>query len=361
MRVGFVADVHVGNHGVFGGPIRRGMNHRCWLVLRTLEVAVCAANERGCAAFVVLGDLFDKSNPNPQMVAEVGSILSQFKGSVHLIVGNHDRVSDTEGDHAFGPLARMGFAVHEQPAIHGELVFIPYQAGKPSDWLYCGLNALKAEHALPADNGVLCSHVGVYDFGETKRPWLATESAMHDVGMFELLEEFNLRAAFVGDYHYRHLWQQDGRAVYQVGTLAPTGFGDIDAGHLAVLDTDTGVVAWEEILGPRFETVTIDSMPSLIGVDSFPNITYRRITTSPEYFDAVCAAVTESGIDARTQVLVDDSVTKAQLKVAATRAQGADSVAQALREYVDSYPLEEPATVNGVMRRLDRYTRQARV
>ena len=49
MRVGFVADVHVGNHIRFGGPIEAGMNRRCRETVATLRRAVLKAREEGCA------------------------------------------------------------------------------------------------------------------------------------------------------------------------------------------------------------------------------------------------------------------------------------------------------------------------
>lgn len=119
VRVGFVADVHLGNHAVMGGPREAGINTRARGILDVLRDAVDRAASLGCSALVVAGDLFDDDHPCPQLLAEAAEVLTAWRTlPVVLLVGNHDQRSTAAGDHALGPLAHTaGVRVVDAPTL----------------------------------------------------------------------------------------------------------------------------------------------------------------------------------------------------------------------------------------------------
>jgi DNA repair exonuclease SbcCD nuclease subunit len=76
----------------------------------TLERLITTANERGCALFLIAGDLFDRVTVSARDVQRASALLSNFQGQlVAVLPGNHDfftgvssalwsRFSETAGD-----------------------------------------------------------------------------------------------------------------------------------------------------------------------------------------------------------------------------------------------------------------------
>jgi hypothetical protein len=165
--IGFIADVHVGNHRQHGGSVNAGLNDRCRSVLSALCRAKEQASAAGCTALVVLGDLFDTDQPNPQMIAAVGGALV---GPLHtqILMGNHDRASGAPGDHALGwarQVEMLDVVEFPQVAALGEvgtLLLVPFRPGDPREWLPDVVADL-AEKAPKGRRRVLCVHLGLRD------------------------------------------------------------------------------------------------------------------------------------------------------------------------------------------------------
>lgn len=258
MRIGFVADVHVGNHRVHGGPVVAGINDRARLVIDTLRRAYRTAAQQGCREFVVLGDLFDHDDPTPQMVREVGAALEGGKPHVSLLLGNHDMRSDAEGDHAFGPLRWIGASVLSAPGQYlPAMAALPFRPGPAEEWLP------QAVRALGGGYSVLGFHQGIAD--ETTPHYLRDPlppDAVRIETVVSLARECHIPVVVAGNWHEYRAWEHPTVRVIQVGALCPTGYANPGVegyGRLVVVDTDAPVeVTIYEIPGPRFHNLRGD-------------------------------------------------------------------------------------------------------
>ena len=243
-----VADVHVGNHGRFGGELREGLNRRCWAVLAALDYAVRVANEAGATLFIA-GDLFDRHDPPARMVAGVMQALSAADHVV-VVCGNHDRA---DGDHhALGPLSWLPNAqVVTRPQVlycgGWEVLCVPFQRGRGQDWLLPELARWGATPAL--HRRALVTHLGLRT---PATPWFLRDSA--DAIDAPLLAE-HLRAAgaelaLLGNWHAPLDVRDGGVEIRQCGALVPTGWDDpgLDYGRVVGPDGWLGAPA----PGPRF-------------------------------------------------------------------------------------------------------------
>lgn len=272
-RVAFVADVHIGNHGVMGGPRAAGINRRAAEGLAVLRAAYDTAAHLGSSAFVVAGDLFDVDDPEPQLLAEAADILSGPVPAV-LVVGNHDQHSSASGDHALGPLAAVpGIRVVEHPtvvpvlprggAVAGPsraapgayLACIPYLRAPAAEVIEKGLRAAlngMSGHPAPGQLAVV-AHAGGMDAATP--PWLRDAHDALPVTHLDAIMEgasdlvFPANAApmvaILGNWHDHKTWAfHDDPAgvprgyglgpggtdaplpnvIVQCGALVPTGF-----------------------------------------------------------------------------------------------------------------------------------------
>jgi hypothetical protein len=243
MRCAFVADVHCANHKAHGGPIVAGLNDRCRAILKVLgEAARVAAKED--AHIVVLGDLFDTTRPEPQIIAAVHSNLAGAvlgtENRVGVLLGNHERCSAEEGDHALGPLdpvyeSPKEIGVWDRPgAFCGEeefVVMVPFQEGPAREWLRGAV-----EEALSNGDGecvALALHLGLRDEQLCREnPWAAQADDAVDVKwLAELCHELKIPRVYAGNWHgwseWEFEWDDGFRCILtQVGALVPTGFCD---------------------------------------------------------------------------------------------------------------------------------------
>ena len=256
MSIGIVADVHVGNHRQSGGEMTCGVNVRCREVLDVLEMAA-----REVRTLVVAGDLFDVSNPSPQVITATAEALSSAE-EVVILVGIHERVSMRDGDHALGPLGLLPnvTVVQNSTVLHIEgtcLVCIPHHVGRPMEWLPDELDKLD----FP-DGSILVTHVGIADDGTP--PWLVNSDCIH-IGHVNLLcDEYRLRGVVVGDWHGHKWWRhgdvssvakaKEAAHIVQVGALVPTGWDNPGvSGYGVVLKVPE--FRGRRFPGPRFVTV----------------------------------------------------------------------------------------------------------
>lgn len=271
MTVAFIADVHLANHRRFGGPSIGGVNRRCRHILDALDAAVRTALERGAQAMVVCGDLFDTAHPHPQVIAAAQAALAPMP-RVFLLMGNHDMVSDQEGDHALGPMAAAGNCevVSGGPVLRRvgdvELVLVPFRVGEAIDLITEDV-LLLGLHPKPVDRvRVLCAHAGIRDntlgpYGDApSKAWQFTAKDAVDVSAARGVAELaGADVMVVGNWHTAERWLGDGHpTLVQVGALAPTGFdnpGLHDYGGLTLVGgmSDFSVdLRGYDVAGPRF-------------------------------------------------------------------------------------------------------------
>lgn len=268
---GFVTDPHLRNYRAWGGEQVAGVNARARRVLAVLRESVEIARAAGATDFAVLGDVFDQANPLPQLVAGLAQVVRDASADgleVHLLVGNHDMVSEERGDHALAPLAYVyGCRVHDRPSVEGGVLFCPYRRGAVKDWLPAELERGAADGAV-----VLAAHFGIIT--EDTPPFLrgATDAAEAD-WLDALLEEHNFAHAFLGN------WHNPARSKYatQLGTICPHGFGDVEPGHVGFYADEfaSSVTLDDPASQPKFKTVRHgDAMAADPG-------TYLRVTGVP--------------------------------------------------------------------------------
>ena len=268
MRISAVADVHLGSPRRLGGPIRVGVNARGRDALDVLSLAVARVVAARPEAFVICGDLFDTTAPSPQLLAHTQEILgAAVDAGVPTVVipGNHDQVSDAEGDHALRPLRPCGVRVVDSwnanpcdQVVNGVLL-APFKREPVSAWLPVFLEQYESAGAR-----VLCLHAGIID---AATPVFLRDSpdAVEARALGRMCAERGIRAVVCGNWHKRGRWRESGVEIVQVGALVPTGFdnqGVFDEqqaplygglAHLSVEESGVRVVH-ESIPGPRFVT-----------------------------------------------------------------------------------------------------------
>ena len=380
-RVAWLADVHLGNHKAMGGPVDVGMNRRCREGLDVFRRAVALADELGCAAGVVLGDLFDYWRPEPQLIDAVRVVLKKARARWYLLVGNHDQVSGRRGDHALAPLRGVATVV-DRPALirvggQVELALVPFVPERPArDWIAEALGTLELS-PYPRSVGV---HAGVSD--ASTQPWLA--SSLDQIPAQELAalaKRAGARAAFAGNWHSRKTWRlrandqpplrsRSSVDVVQVGALVPTGwdnpglegYGGLavwepDRPHAVTCDLDedcscghTGDVSFAEVAGPRFLSVRgLPEAERLFGAEAQEQMRAEgldeevcwwrvRATAGAGERDAVVALLRDAGL-AGWEVLPDADEVREEARGAAVAARSAETLDDAVGAFVGSMPL----------------------
>jgi DNA repair exonuclease SbcCD nuclease subunit len=349
-RIAFGADVHVGNHQTHKGEYVAGLNERCRQVIDVLGQAVQLAHDEECSAFVVAGDLFDRVNPTPQMVSAVQDAID--KGvDFHAVLGNHDSASAARGDHALGPLLPLGY-VWERPRVVAvgdvDLVVVPYQPGPADDWFPEVVDGLIGKKATtPFRDGavrLMSFHLGIED-GSTD-VWLkGSHDSVHIDLVESLMEEYGIRAVFAGNWHdHRHWSVLDGKAdVVQCGALCPTGFNNYGVegyGNVCFFDTEgEPAIYFQEIPGPRFLKVSGPKAKSLVdSTRRAGNIVYVKWMTEVDavtHSQGVIDQWIEEGICKAGRALPDKEDLEAAAREAAEAASEADSLDEAVVEYVE--------------------------
>lgn len=263
MTVAFIADVHVGNMGVFGGPLRAGVNDRARYTLAVLERAVSRAEDLGADTLVIAGDLFDVDHPSPQILAETIAVLGE-RLRVIAVVGNHDQRSATPGDHALAPLAAVGtVTVLDAPTVLPlsaglYLLAVPFRRDPAAEYLPDVVRFLRAR--LPPDaRAIVAAHAGLSD-ARTPAFLLGAHDALPAADVLDLLaEDPRTFAAVVGNWHGAETWTRPSPAgeirAEQCGALVPTGFnnpGGEGYGALVLYDPEADHWHRETLTGPRF-------------------------------------------------------------------------------------------------------------
>ena len=250
----FIADVHLGNIGPFGGEVVAGLNARCRMTLGALQAAVEIGKKNGVTRIVSLGDFFDSSDTPPQVVAAAQTVIADLQLSGRplewiFLCGNHEMGSAAPYDNSLEPLSPLAKIVRPGWSLRlGDLDLRPYAKD---------LSTLE-----PFEPGVVgCLHAGIYD--ESFPPYAKGQADAISVAR---LRELGATKLVAGNWHKPMRWgERDGSTpkrlgvewdFLQVGSLVPKNFGELgpDYGRVAIYrDGKFGVV---EVPGPRFARVS---------------------------------------------------------------------------------------------------------
>lgn len=344
MKIGFCADIHLGNHGVLGGESKLGMNRRCWDVVKTIQGAVKVALAQKCSELVVVGDLFDSTKPTPQMINAAQSALKSIPTTI--LVGNHEHGSTDPGDHALSAMWTSAKVI-ERPnweLLHGRgqgdagaarLLCIPCIPHPAEKWFDDEVAKLaKALDTLEDDlDRLLCFHLGVAD-GATPFYLQGAKDSIHVDRVLEVCEKYHITAAFAGNWHNQQVWEN---RVFQIGALAPTGFdnpGIVGYGGLAIYDTRTAKTSLFEIPGPRFIALKAgDSIAPLVTASKAGNTVYARWTCSRTELPAIreqAQELVKQGVLTDYKAEADKKSARAAAHKAAAQVRQAQSMQEAI-------------------------------
>lgn len=371
----FVADVHLGNHKRFGGAVEASMNARCREGLAVFRAAAERAVATGVKAFVIAGDLFDVSRPEPALLAAVQEVLGFLKEhgvTVIALVGNHDMTSDARDDNAMAPLGPFAYIVYQPTVVLTEgleVWAVPFKKGKAADWLPAALEecARKPRQGKARARGLVI-HMGLRD--AKTPPWLANSHDAIDVDVLAALcAQHRIDQVFAGNWHDRQRWafdlDPDGEGeetwkvkLLQVGALVPTGFdnpGLNGYGGLALWD---GIgVKVETIPGPRFVKVfSADEVRdvSAVAAEAGHRVVYSYVAPPRELVSArnEMESITSGG---DFEVVPDQALAAGAAKMAASRAASADNLDKAIAAYVASMSLPEAVSRESLLARVRTY------
>lgn len=290
MRVAIIADLHIGNHRLFGGKTEAGVNARCAKTLASMERAYSLADETGCDTMVIAGDLYDTDAPSPQIIAKVAQIIQQRAGVMETVIikGNHDSNSPAPGDHALGPLAPVARIV-EAPETLGPLLLLPF-APNATEWV--------SEAVAHGPATIVVSHFGIANASTAE--YLLASSVQIDM-LRNLASQHKLSLWFSGDWHTHAVFPSPGFTAVQIGALTPTGFnnpGMNGYGSVIIVDTDTMRWARIEVPGPRFVYTKRADLSDIPPRGTFNTHTYVKLAEpSPEREEALAALKASGQID----------------------------------------------------------------
>lgn len=342
-RLGFIADVHVGNHSFDGGPVVAGINRRCQAILDAMRQAVAEAKTHRLDGLIIAGDLFDVADPLPQQLAAVQDIL-RFAPPTVILMGNHDLVSDATGDHALGPLAALpNVTVIERPATvqlgDAHVACVPFQTGDAREWFPDAFAAAVMHGAPSARPSVAVFHSGVID--EATPAFLSGAHDAVPLTMVQgLLKQHNVAAAFCGNWHAARSWGN----VAQISALVPTGFDNpgFDYGLLRTFDTKTGMPGQIHIAGPRFVTAKTEAEVKVAQREAASRGCPLYLSLKGEVATPA-ALVKARALDgvAAARAVADTGELREATQAAAVAVRHADTLTQALAAYVEKMPVGE--------------------
>lgn len=362
-----------------------GLNRRGRDCVATIATACDVARAENCSSLVVLGDLFDAARPSPPLVAAVGNAFSKFPRTVYVILGNHDRQSQHEADHACASLgAYENVVVVSAPTRmlvkDVDLWLLPYQAGEAKDWLPRDMAILAARAAgNTGHRRVACTHLGVWD--DDTPPYL---KAAHDaVGLGHarwLCEAHSVGALFAGNWHEFKVWggpSSGPPGVCIPGTLCPASHSDPSHryGSVMIYDSVAHSITPRVITTPVFDTWS----PEMLGGGGSAML-WRHFQGSPERYAPGYYARVKVTSDRMVEMLqykgvlenkypglvvdlqVDDEAGREAVRGAAREAVGlANDEALVVESYAEDYGgVQDPGTNAGVVERLRSYRKAAR-
>lgn len=370
-KIGLIADPHVDVYRAHGGAMTAGLNFRAREVLEVLDRALTAAADAGCQDVVVLGDLFNGILPSPQLIRATQDVLwkAAQRVSVHLLKGNHESVSATEGDHALGPLevdlSGTFVRVYDGPTvveIGGARVWmVPHAPGKGPKVLDSALAALGAQEAsrglASPPRRLLALHFGIAD--DETPPYMRDASDSVTVeDLSRVSSEHAISAVFAGNWHRQRSWSVGSLGIVQIGCLCPRGWNDAGLegyGGLAVYDVAGDSIELVEIPGPRFVSVRsanaqYETIKEAIRVGH--HVYVHRYYTEGE------DVVTPTEDRVTFVALPDLEEVEAATRSAARAAKSKDTLEEAIAAYVAAMPLPEGVDRSEVLARSRQFLAQ---
>lgn len=271
-----IFDPHFWPHKRHGGPLVKGINRRAELCLGVGQRAIRTVSQHQ-APLIVAGDLIDSAGPvAPQFAFALRQQLATNRRSVTLMLGNHDMTAD--GDHSLGIYTRRDdftdVRVCEDISFMSGDCFTDFDLGSDEACLVPFHRDIRDKRVR--DVPLVIAHFGVYD--DSFPIWCRkAKGAWHVDALFAFMQERNIKAICLGDWHSRQVWAQNtdgvtrelhnttrswtvrdeycGRVVMQGGALVSTGWdnpGLHGYGTVALWDTETQRLSWQELPGPRF-------------------------------------------------------------------------------------------------------------
>lgn len=317
-----VADVHVGNHPISGGPVVGGINDRCRRIVEVLGTAAraCAVDPNGM--FAIAGDTFDRWSTHPQIVDAVIEALKPVIDRTVVLVGNHDMRSADDRDNAVSLLTHAGVTVvSKSPKLIRGALFVPFLPEPAEQYLPRVVDpVLVAGGAF----GILVGHFGISD--ETTAPFLVGAPDSVRLTWFQsFLRERVIQGAVVGNWHEGKVWKDEHTktAIAQCGALVPTGWdnpGFPRYGGVVRVRSDGSGLSRSELPGPRFVSCTRAQVPVLAEVAPAGTQLYLRIAdAAPGELDIVRAEAL-AAFDGKAAALVNVEIDPRGAKVGASQA-----------------------------------------
>lgn len=349
-----VSDVHIGNHRRHGGPMKSGINQRCQ---QTLDVFGLAAERcKDVRTLIIAGDLMDSSRPSPQELAAVARAIYDHYDGLGLptiIVGNHEKVSDSPRDHSLG-VFETDNVVHETPYLDSYrrddtgILYVPHRAA------LTGIDALKnaiANVLLKGDESkpwpkhvLMVCHTGIED--DATPPWLKGKG-VHIDALRELCVESKIEAVVAGDWHEHRFWRfEGGLGIIQCGALVPTGWDNpstltqLNPKH----DPYGSLICWDPgeclsrqvIPGPRFvKTKKVSDVAAIVHVaEEHGHQLYLEVISSVDDMKLTRDRVREAGWEGPLDVTPDKRDVDQRTQSAALSVTNASNINEAVGDYV---------------------------
>lgn len=385
-KFGIIADAHVANHKRWGGPIEGGLNRRGRDCVRTVGRAAKEALKQKAEALFVLGDLFDGTRPSPPLVYATSVALGECGREVFIILGNHDKQSEQEIDHACASMAlQSNIKVISRPEVITRAAWdcdvgcVPYVAGDAKDWLTAGMARLS--WGFTKKRRAVFTHLGIYD-DHTPAYMKSAKDAISIGHARWLMDAHNVDALIAGNWHSAQKWSKDNRLVGIPGTVCPASFSDPQRhGVLALYESLSNAMDRVEICTPLF--IKLDGVSELGTMlhsspvsgawgnvlarhyseinEPVPTV-YVRCRLAPK--DMVKAIELQTVLQAKypgmlVHLEADEEPAKASVKEAAKAIARTGSSTALVESYADLANVAEPGTKEGVARRLEEYRKAA--
>jgi hypothetical protein len=273
-------------------------------------------------------------------MAALQTEVQRSEATVHVMLGNHEQVSDATGDHALGPLAPVAQIV-EQPTLIDdgpvELILVPFLSARHAavDALGWALDRFPVTPVAGEPKPrALFVHLGIRD--DQTKPWLRNATDAIDVAdLVRLAEQHGIGAVFAGNWHDRRRWRTPRVEVFQLGALAPTGWdnpGLTGYGTVGLWDPlAVKPISYVEVAGPRFVTASdpaeleaLRAKAAKKGISLFVEYTQSNGAAPPPKVEGVVV-----------DVVPDRAEVASAARSAAVTARSAATLEQALVGYVD--------------------------
>lgn len=390
MRIAFIGDCHVGNHGRHGGKMVGSINERCAMTLEAVSLACTAAVKARADHLFVVGDLIDYNRPEAAVLRALQVIFEKAGRSglaVHLLVGNHEQTSTAPDDHALSPLRPSVASVIDKPRVyHGDVdvLAVPFRKGRAKDWLADTVRGMLA--ASEGDDAgtdglhrpvllrrrILAIHLGIRDVRTP--PWLRNSPDAIDVADLEAIgAEHGIALVVAGNWHNAQKWvthpggQSEAMTIVQVGALCPTGWdnpssptGKMREYGRVVFTDDASTPTVVHLPGPRFVKARSQEefdAATATAAAAGHSLFLEWDVAPEEMLDAKQAAdeARAAGSLHVVEVLPDVTVAKQEAKNAGRMAKAEGTFDDALATFVDQCPMPEEVNRANVLERAKAY------